>query len=151
MEFCEGNSWKEFYEIDTEPTPTDMPEARGVVMTCWVDASHASNKVMMRSNTGICIKLNGTPVAWYSKRQNTVESSTLGSKFVALRMFGVTIDGPTSVMSDNQSVQKNVSIPTSQLGKKHNTIFCYHKVCENVAAGWVKPQDNLADLFTIRF
>jgi hypothetical protein len=110
--------------------------------------------------------LNSAPIAWYSKRQNTVESSTFGSEFVALRvatemcqalryklrMFGVAIDGPTSVMCDNKSVQTNASVPTSQLGKKHNAI-CYHKVRENVAAGvirvgWVSSENNLADLFT---
>ena len=69
-----------------------------------------------------------------------------------LRMFGVAIDGPTSVMCDNKSVQTNASVPTSQLGKKHNAI-CYHKVRENVAAGvirvgWVSSENNLADLFT---
>ena len=53
-----------------------------------------------------------------------------------LRMFSVTIDGPASVTCDNQSVQKSVSIPTSQLGKNRNTI-CYHKVHESVAAGWI--------------
>ena len=46
----------------------------------------------------------------------------------------------------------NATIPTSQLGKKHNAI-CYHKVRENVAAGvirvgWVKSTSNLADVFT---
>ena len=73
---------------------------------------------------------------WYSKRQNTVESSTFGSEFVALRvakglrykltMFGVPIDGATSVMSDNQSITKNATVPASMLSKKHNSI-CYHK------------------------
>ena len=67
-------------------------------------------------------------------------------------VLGVAIDGPTSVMRDNKSVQTNASVPTSQLGKKHNAI-CYHKVRENVAAGvirvgWVNSEDNLADLFT---
>ena len=168
IDFNDGESWKEFYEVEEEPTPSDMPAPRGksVVMTRWVDASHASNKVTMRSHSGIFIKLNRAPIAWYSKRQNTVESSTFGSEFVALRiatemcqalryklrMFGVPIDGPTSVMCDNKSVQTNASIPTSQLGKKHNAI-CYHKVRECVAAGvirvgWVQSQDNLADLFT---
>ena len=120
----------------------------------------------MRSHSGIFIKLNSAPVAWYSKRQNTVESSTFGSEFVALRiatemcqamiyklrMFGVAIDGLTLVMCDNKSVQTNASIHTSQLGKRHNAI-CYHKVRECVAAGiirvgWVQSQDNLANLFT---
>ena len=168
VKFNDNDEWKELYEIEEEPTPSDMPKPRGksIVMTCWVDAFHASKKLAMRSHTGIFIELNGAPVAWYSKRQNTVESSTFGLEFVALRvatemcqalryklrMFGVAIDGPTSVMCDNKSVQTNALVPTSQLGKKHNAI-CYHKVRENVAAGvirvgWVNSEDNLADLFT---
>ena len=69
VELCEGSSWKEFYQVDGKPTPTDMPEACGknVVITCWVDASHASHNVTMRSHTGIFITLNGAAVAWYSK------------------------------------------------------------------------------------
>ena len=74
VEFCDGGAWEEFYEVEPETTPADMPKARGksVVMTCWVDASHASQRVTMRSHTGIFITLNNAPVAWYSKRQNTV-------------------------------------------------------------------------------
>ena len=120
----------------------------------------------MRSHSGIFIKLNNAPISWYSKRQNTVESSTFGSEFIALRiaaemceslryklrMFGVPIDGPTLVFCDNQSVTTNVSVPTSLLSKKHNAI-CYHKVRECVASGWlrvgwVESKKNLADLFT---
>ena len=64
VDFCDGGSWEEFYEVVDEPTPTDMPEAlgKGVVMTCWVDTSHASQKVTMRSHTGIFIALNGALV-----------------------------------------------------------------------------------------
>ena len=69
-----------------------------------------------------------------------------------LRMFGVPIDGATSVYCDNQSVTKNATVPASTLSKKHNSI-CYHKVGECVASGWIsiawiKSQNNLADLFT---
>ena len=167
VEFNE-DAWEGIYPVDGELLPTDMPSPRGasVKMLCYVDASHASNRVTMRSHTGILIKLNGAPISWYSKRQNTVESSTFGSEFIALRiatemcqslryklrMFGVPIDGPTSVFCDNQSVTKNVSIPSSQLNKKHNAI-CYHKVRESVASGWlrvgwIESKENLADLFT---
>ena len=58
---------------------------------------------------------------WYSKRQNTVKSSTFGSKFVAMRvaiemveglryklcMMGIPIDGPTNVVCDNAAVVRN--------------------------------------------
>ena len=44
-----------------------------------------------------------------------------------LRIFGVPIDGATSVYCDNQSVTKNATVPASTLSKKHNLI-CYHKI-----------------------
>ncbi len=95
-----------------------------------------------------------------------MESSTFGSEFVAmhiavdmieglrykLRMFGVPIDGPANVLSDNMAVIQNSTIPSSTIKKKHNAI-CYHRVREAVAAGVVRiakidTKDNLADMFT---
>jgi len=160
--------WKDFYGDVKEILPPNRPMPLGnpVHMSCFVDADHASNVVTRRSHTGTLIFLNGAPITWYSKRQNTVESSTFGSEFVAmrtavdmiealrykLRMFGIPIDGPSDVFCDNQSVVTNSSIPESTLNKKHNSI-CYHRVREAVAAGMIRiakesTDTNLADLFT---
>jgi hypothetical protein len=112
----------------------------------FCDAAHATDLVTRRSTTGIIFFLNGTPIHWYSKRQNTIESSTFGSEFVALkiaaemndalryklRMFGIAIEGETNGFCDNSSVVKNVTTPESTLNKKHITI-AYHKVRECVA------------------
>jgi hypothetical protein len=101
---------------------------------------------LSRRSSGTIFFLNGAPVVWYSNRQDTIESSTFGSEFVALRiacekndalryrlrMFGVKIDGPTKGFSDNESVIKNSTRPDSTLAKKHNSI-AYHKVRECVA------------------
>ena len=67
--------------------PHNVPEARGeeVDITAFVDADHAGNLVTRRSHTGILIFVNMAPVYWYSKRQNTVETSTFGSEFVAMK------------------------------------------------------------------
>jgi hypothetical protein len=87
-------------------------------------------------HTGIIINVQNAPIVWFSKRQNTVESSNFGSEFVALRaakdmlvalkdklrMFGVPIDGPANVFCDNIGVVKNPTIPESMLAKKHNAI-----------------------------
>ena len=87
-------------------------------MSVFVDADHAGDKVTRRSHSGILIYLNNAPIDWYSKKQNTVESSTFGSEFIAmriacdkiealrykLRMFGIPIIGPTDVYCDNISV-----------------------------------------------
>ena len=69
-----------------------------------------------------------------------------------LRMFGVPIDGPANVLSDNMAVIQNSTIPSSTIKKKHNAI-CYHRVREAVASGIIRiakidTKENLADLFT---
>jgi hypothetical protein len=68
-----------------------------------------------------------------------------------LRMFGVPIDGPAIVLSDNQTVVLNSTIPSSTLRHKHNAI-CYQRVCEAVTAGMIRiakvdTKQNQADMF----
>ena len=55
VEPIEFKGWEEFYEVDDEPVPKNAPEPREMPMkmTCFVDASRASNKVTDRSDTGI--------------------------------------------------------------------------------------------------
>jgi hypothetical protein len=161
--------WSEFYGDVEEEMPPKMPEPLGslVTISAFVDANHAGNAVTCRSHTGILIYLENTPIIWHSRRQNTVESSTFGSEFVALRnardlivglryklrMFGVPINGPAFVYCDNQGVVKNVTIPEeSVLSKKHNAIN-YHAVREAVAANILRvakedSTTNSADLLT---
>ena len=135
-------------------------------MSCFVDADHAGCRETRRSHTGIIIFVQRMPIIWYSKRQNTVESSTFGSEFVAmktaveqvealrykLRMMGVPTDGPTNVFCDNESVFKNSTKPESVLKKKHNAI-AYHRTREAIAANiiriaWEDGRFNLADVLT---
>jgi len=164
----QDHDWQEFYKDASEAMPPNAPEPRGhaVQMNAFVDANHAGNKITRRSHTGIIIYLNCSPIMWYSKAQNTVESSTFGSEFIAmrilvelleslrykLRMMGIPIDGPANAFCDNKSVVTNATVPTSTLKKKHNSI-AYHKVCEAVAAkvlciAKVHTSENLADLLT---
>jgi hypothetical protein len=129
------------------------PLGKSVCISCFVDANHAGNVIKRRSHIGVIIYVQNASIIWFSKRQNTVESSSFGSKFVTLRiakdllvalryklrMFGVRVDGPANVFCDNSGVVKNTSIPESTLMKKHNAIN-YHSICEAMT--------NLADLFT---
>jgi hypothetical protein len=160
--------WHDFYRGAKEPIPGDAPEPRGNVVSthCFVDADHAGNRVTRRSQTGILIFINRAVTIWYSKGQTTVETSTFGSEFVAmriavelvealrykLRMFGVPIEGPTNVFCDNEAVTKNSIFPESTLKKKHNSI-AYHRTREAVAAGTIRVtkedgKTNLADVLT---
>ena len=160
--------WTEYYPDAQEAIPPNAPEPRGMAIrtSSFVDADHAGCHVTRRSHTGVLIYLNRAPILWYSKRQNTVEASTFGSEFVAmkiavelieglrykLRMMGIPLEEPTNVFCDNEAVVKNSTKPESTLKKKHNAI-AYHRVREAQAAGIVRiaKEDgltNLADIFT---
>ena len=54
---------------DNAPKPLGNP----VQLIAFVDADHVGNKVTRRSHTGIFVMANLAPIAWYSKKQNTVE------------------------------------------------------------------------------
>jgi hypothetical protein len=81
-------NWCEFYGNAKEHLPPNAPAPRGkpVEVRCYVDADHAGDQLMRRSRSGIVILLNSAPTMWYSKKQNTVETSTFGSEFVALKI-----------------------------------------------------------------
>jgi len=166
--FSTGFSWSEFYPDAEENVPRDMPDPMGALATllCYVDADHARDKVTCRSVTGIILLLNNTPIAWLSKRQKTVETSTYGSELVAariavdlliemrykLRMLGVMLEESSTLLGDNMAVVVNTSLPSSALKKKHQACN-YHRVREAIAAriinfGHIDSTDNLADVCT---
>jgi hypothetical protein len=86
--------WTDFYPNAKEPIPPNQPEPRGntVQINAFVDADHAGNRITRRSHTGILIYLNSAPIIWYSKAQSTVETSTFGSEFVAMKTAVEMID-----------------------------------------------------------
>jgi hypothetical protein len=160
--------WATFCPDAEEAVPHNTPDARGngVVTSAFVDAEHAGCKATYRSHTGVFVFVNKAPVMWYSKRQNTVETSTFGSEFCAMKtainiiegvryklcMLGIPLNGPASVFCDNQSVVKNTTAPQSVLKKRHNAI-AYHRAREAQAAGiirvaWENGETNIADHFT---
>ena len=160
--------WFDFYRDAEECIPPNMPEARGlhISISVFVDADLAGDTSTRRSQTGILIFINKAPILYFSKRQPTVETSTFGAEFRAmkvavemveslrykLRMFGVPLDGPASVFCDNEAVYQNTIIPEYTLKKKHHSI-AYHRCREAVAAKIIQvakegTKSNLADLFT---
>ena len=160
--------WSEFYPEAEEVIPLNVPTPMGspITITVWVDANHAGNLANRRSHTGFIIYVNQSPIVWYSKKQSTVEASTFGSEFNALRiavehvialrfklrMFGINVKEYTCIWSDNEAVVNNSSVPSQALNKKHNAVS-FHMVREIVASGaarvaHVSGVDNPADLFT---
>jgi hypothetical protein len=67
-------------------------------------------------------------------------------------MLGITIDGPTDLFGDNQSVVMSAMRVSSTLKKKHNA-FAFHRVRESLAAGFVRfahepSVTNVADILS---
>jgi hypothetical protein len=141
----------ELYRDAEEPLPHRMPAPRGrsLVMTAFVDASHVANKVTRRPQTGF-VFLNRALIVWYSKHQQTVETSTFSAEFIALlacleaierlrfklRCFCIPMPQgePTYVYCDNESVVRNTTNVNSTLHKKHSSV-AYHHCCWSVTAG----------------
>jgi hypothetical protein len=84
-----------FYPDAKEQLPENQPKERGkpIQMTVFADANHAGDRVSRRSRTGIILYLNCAPIIWYSKKQNLVETSTFGSKFMAVKTAVAMIKG----------------------------------------------------------
>ena len=131
-----------------------------------MDADHAGNQITRQSHTGVLLFACCAPIIWYSKRQNTVETSTFGSEFIAVKtatemiqalqyklcMMGIPIDGPINMFCDYEAVVRNSTMLESMLKKKHVAI-CYHRVREACAPGMIQiaKEDgatNLADVLT---
>ena len=151
-----------------EVLPDNLPTPRGLgfTMRAFVDADHATDSMTRKSRTGFLVYLNSAPIYWLSKKQTSVETSSFGSEFTAmkacteyirglrykLRMMGIPCDGPAYIYGDNKSVLFNTSIPESTLKKKSQSV-AYHFVREGTArdewrTAYVNTHDNPADLLT---
>ena len=152
----------------TEILPHDAPTPLGkpVIMTHYVDANLFHDALTGRSVTGILHLLNATPIDWYSKKQATIEIATYGSEFVAARIdtehiidlritlqnMSVSLDGPSWLLGDNQSVVTSSTIPQSVMAKCH-TALSYHRVRAAISTGMmyfchVSGKENPADIMT---
>ena len=151
-----------------EQIPHDNPEllSKEVVTMTYEDANLYHDMLTGRAVTGILHLLNGTPIDWYSKRQDTVETATYGSEFVAariateqiidlrttLRYLGVPIKGRAYMFGDNESVITSSTLPHSRLTKRHNALS-YHRVREAIVAkilnfAYIKGENNPADILS---
>ena len=151
-----------------EQIPPDIPKPLGktVVLTCYVDANLLHDMVTGRSAMGILHMMNQTPIDSTSKRQDTVETATYGSEFVAarvateqimdlrntLRYLGVPVEERTYMFGDNNSVVTSSTLPHSVLKKRHQ-LLAYHRVREAIASRILRfhhipGTENPADVLT---
>ena len=146
----------------------DAPEPKGKPVTTshYKDANLYHDLATGRAVTGVLHFLNQTPIDWYTKKQETVETATYGSEFaaarvaiqqiaalrIALQYLGVPLRETSYLFGDNESVVKSGSIPHSRLSKRHHAL-AYHYTREAVASkmvafhhipGTINPADILS-------
>ena len=146
-----------------------QPRGQGFVLQSKVNADHVADTVTRRSKNGFLVYLSCANVYWFSKKQTSVESSSFGSEFVAmkqcceylqglhynLQMMGIPCEGPAYISGDNQSVLANTAIPDSTL-KNNSQSIAYHFIREGSArdkwrASYGNTHDNKANLLTKLF
>ena len=85
----EKKDWitSEFGSCIKEEFPKNMPMSRGFgfVMRAFVDADHAGDSMTRRSRTRFPVYLNMVPIYWMSKKQTSIDTSSFGSKFIAMK------------------------------------------------------------------
>jgi len=148
--FEKNGDWSSYYEdeIDLPPKNAPEPKAKKFTLREYVDASHTTCKLTRQSRTGFLVFLNSAPMFWFSKKQGSCEVSTFGSEFVAmrqyceyirgmrykLRMMGISVNNPTIIYGDKQSVLWNTSVPDSTKKKKTSAVaynYCREGISQN--------------------
>jgi hypothetical protein len=165
-------SWQDYYHGAAEELDPNHPRTgkntgfKSLDTTVYFDSNFAHDEVTRRSVTGTITFVGNTPVAWTSRRQGAIATSTYGAELCAakigteeaisirciLRSFGVPIKGKTKLLGDNLGSLISVTTPGSPCKKKACSI-AYHYVRECNAAGIidvykVHTDFNLSDAFT---
>ena len=135
-------------------------------ITILVDSNHGHDKLTGKSITGLILFAGRTPIYYQAKCQASVQSTTFGAEFIALkkgveeaittryylRTMGVNVSKPTVIYGDNLSAINNIITPGSQLQKKY-LAFAYHFCRKHFSAGIVSirkipSKDNYSDAMT---
>lgn len=117
----------------------------------WVDADYAGCLDTRRSTTGYLFKLHDSPIAWSSKRQATVATSTTEAEYIALaegcqeatwlrsllREMNYSQRGPTTLYCDNQGSIQLAKNPGTHQRTKHIDIR-HHLIREKIESGEIK-------------
>ncbi|UYV67827.1 hypothetical protein LAZ67_5002157 [Cordylochernes scorpioides] len=134
----------------------------------YVDADWGGNLVDRKSHTGIVYFLARGPIAWESKKQQTVTLSSTESEYIALceagkeavylralldeMGFGELLNGPTVLKTDNQGAQQLARNPVYHARTKHIDIKWHfiRSICSDglVEVVHTPTQENVADILT---
>ncbi|UYV63271.1 hypothetical protein LAZ67_2003604 [Cordylochernes scorpioides] len=133
-----------------------------------VDADWGGNLADRKSQTGLVFFLAGGPIAWESKKQQTVALSSTESEYIALceagkeavylrtlldeMGFGELLNEPTVLKTDNQGAQQLARNPVHHARTKHIDIKWHYirSICSDglIEVVHIPTQENVADILT---
>lgn len=135
-------------------------------LEAFADSDWAEERETRKSISGIICKVFGASVAWSSRKQNIVSTSTTESEFYALAEavkevqwlsnilldFHVNVPQPITIHSDNQSTIKLIENSKFSARTKHIDVRL-HFVRDCVKTGiialkYCPTKNNVADLLT---
>ena len=135
-------------------------------LVAYTDADYGGCRDTGRSTSGLILFLAASPVAWRSKRQDSVASSTCEAELLAcyngvqklrdarllLQDFGFVLRAPSSVFMDNENSIQVAASPFANKRIRHEAVRAA-LVRELITAGQVQlchvpGRDQVADIFT---
>ena len=158
---------KQFYGNGKELMPSNTPRLieEEFIIQAFVDADFAGDNLTRRSRSSFLVMLNNIALLSFSKKQSSMETSSFGRKFVAirqcceylkglqyeLRMMGIPVNNPCFIYGDYQLVLQNTTVPDLML-KKKTAYVLRHLICEGVSADEWRTLDinnkfNQSDIF----
>ena len=141
------------------------PKDSGFDLIGYSDADFAGCKIDRKSTTGTCQFLGDRLISWFSKKQNSVSTSTAEAEYIAagsccaqllwmrnqLLDYGLNLS-KIPIFCDNTSAIAITENPVQHSRTKHIDIK-YHFIREHVMAGtvemhFVPSEEQIADIFT---
>ena len=130
------------------------------------DSNYASDPETRRSTTGVVVKVSNCTVAWFSRRQKCVTTSSTEAEYLALgdatkevmwlrnmlKEMGIEQHGPTTIFGDNQASIITAQNETLRSKLKHIDVR-YHFIKEKVKGKiiqleWIPTLKQQADILT---
>ena len=137
----------------------------GEALVAYCDADHAGDRADRKSTSGYAIFFGGGPIAWYSKKQTCIASSTCEAEYVACAEVSRQIKwikellmelghdvGTTEIFCDNLGAirlagRKGPSERTKHIDLQYHVVqdFVQRKV---IRLQYVDTEQQVADIFT---
>src|SRR6187397_2893047 len=141
------------------------PKESGLSLAGYSDADYAGSLLDRKSTSGTCQFLGTRLISWFSKKQNSIATSTTEAEYIAavfcatqilwiqqqLRDYGLNED-KTPIFCDNTSAIDITQNPKFHARTKHIDVR-HHFIRDHVEKGNIEilkigTEDQLADIFT---